>query len=291
MTCSITDLAGCMVGELRDAILKIINLPLQPLLDAIKLLLTQPATIEPLAPIWAIIIYIISLFYGLVLLWAGFSFIISGHSPERRERAKEWLQNAILMIALVQGSYFFYQLITDLASRLTTGVISLINPQFFLLTIDNLPNIGLEIVFGWLYMMTLTLTVIMLGLTYMVSSIGVIFFPLGIFLWFIPPLRDVGKFILSNIVFVIFLPFFASLILLGASLLASTGPFAMMKVLLSILAFTTINLWFILLVLLLVVRSVFSILRSDIAQAFMMIKGHFAAAMAVETSHPGMRPR
>jgi hypothetical protein len=291
MTCSITDLPSCIVTEGINALQHLINQPIQPIIDLVKLLLTQPATIEPLAPIWAIMVYVISLFYGLVLLWAGISFIIGGSSPQRRERAKEWLQNAILMIVSVQASYYIYLLLTDLAAKLTTGVVSLINPNFFLITIDNPVNIGFELIFGFLYVNTLTLTCLVLGIAYIVSSIGVVFFPIGLFLWFIPPLRDVGKYILSKVIFIVFLPFFASLILLTASLLAGTGPFVNAKVLLAILAFGAINLWFIIMALLVIIRSVFAVLRSDIAQAFLMVKGYFVAAMAVETSKPGMRPR
>lgn len=291
MTCSITDLPTCIVSEGINALLLIINGPIQPVLSLIKLLLTQPPVIAPLAPIWGIMVYVISLFYGLVLLWAGFSFIISGSTPQRRERAKEWLQNAVLMIVFVQASYYIYLLLTDLAAGLTTGVVGLIDPNFFLITIDNPVNVGFELMFGFLYTFTLSTTAIILGITYLLGSIGVVFFPIGLFLWFIPPLRDIGKYIVTKLVFILFLPFFASIILLTASLLAGTGPFATTKIMLAILAFSAINLWFIIMGLLVIIRSAFSLLRSDIAQAFLMVKGYFAAAMAVETSKPGMRAR
>mgnify|MGYP001595779206 FL=1 len=87
--CGLTNLATCIPQKFFEFILTIINAPLQPFLPLTKNLLSAPVNIEVFISLWAIIIYILSIFYGLFLIFAGFNFMISGYSAEKRERAKE----------------------------------------------------------------------------------------------------------------------------------------------------------------------------------------------------------
>ena len=87
-SCGITNLASCIPEKLFEFLLGVLNSPIQPILDLIYNLLTEPVNIDVFAEVWAIIIYILSLFYGLLLLFVGFRFLIAGHSPEQREKAK-----------------------------------------------------------------------------------------------------------------------------------------------------------------------------------------------------------
>src|SRR3989344_4141777 len=109
--CGITNLAGCIAESFFNFLLSILNAPIQPLLDMVYSLLTQPVNIDLFSGIWSIIIYILSLFYGILLMYVGFKFIISGYSAEKREKAKSDLANIIIMIVLVQASFFLYSLI------------------------------------------------------------------------------------------------------------------------------------------------------------------------------------
>ena len=103
--CSITNLAGCIAQEFFNFLLSILNAPVQPLLDAVHSLLTQTVNIDIFSSIWSIIVYILSLFYGILLMYVGFKFIISGHSVEKREKAKSDLANILIMTVLVQASF------------------------------------------------------------------------------------------------------------------------------------------------------------------------------------------
>jgi len=71
MGCSLTDPAGCIVGALFNFILDLINMSLQPFLITIKYLLTAPVNISIFAGVWGIIVYILSMFYGILLIWIG----------------------------------------------------------------------------------------------------------------------------------------------------------------------------------------------------------------------------
>ena len=59
----------------------------------------------------------------------------------------------------------------------------LIDTKFFLLTADNIVNIGLQLFFGFFYVLSLSASVLLLTLRYVVVAIGIIFVPIGIFLY------------------------------------------------------------------------------------------------------------
>jgi hypothetical protein len=282
MVCDLLDLPGCIMDAIGQFFLSIINAPIQPFLSAIKLLLTQPASIDVFASLWGVMVYVISIFYGLFIIIAGFNFVISGYSAEKRTRAKEWMQNVILMVLFVQASFLIYKLIAELAAGVTAGVVGMIDPNFFLFTLDSIVNIFLQIALGIFYMFVLFVTVVVFAINYLLASIGILFFPFGVFFYFIPPLRDIGRFIISKLMFVLFLPFFASLVLLGASELVKVGAFSSIKILLMIGAFSLVNVLMILLAILAVVRGVMGVMRSDIARGVLFLKGNFLLGSALK---------
>lgn len=195
--CGLLNLASCIPEKLFDFAINILNSPIQPLLDLVRNLLTEPVQLDMFAPIWAIILYVLSLFYGILLLYSGFNFMVSGYDSEKRTKAKEWFRNIVIMIVLVQASYFFYASAVDVGSLLTAGVINLVDEQFFLLTADNIVNLGLQFFFALMYVLVLLLTVLFLTFRYIIIAVGIVFVPIGIFLYFIPPLNSYGKLILN----------------------------------------------------------------------------------------------
>ena len=108
-----------MIETLLDLASNLFNAPLLPLLSFIKDMLTEPVNLSLFSSIWAIIIYIISISYGLLFIWSGFNFMISGHSVEKRIKAKNWLKNILIMIILIQSSYFFYELLINFNTLLS----------------------------------------------------------------------------------------------------------------------------------------------------------------------------
>ena len=265
--CGITNLAACIPEKFYEYTLNLINAPLKPLLSLTKGLLTEPVNVEIFKHFWMIMVYIISIFYSLYFLIAGFNFLIAGFDVSRKEKAKQWLKNTLLMIFFVQASYFLYTAILELSSLLSAGTINMINPEFFMITIDNLANLGLEISFGIFYVITLLATDILLGLRYITVSSGVVFFPLGLFLYFTPPLRTYGKLILNVLIVTIFLPFIQSLMLLCASMLLEIPIFKNFKILIMISAFTLLNLTMLFLIIFAIIKSAFAVLNSDMGRA------------------------
>ena len=261
--CGLTNLAICIPEKIAEFAVSILNLAVEPLLNLNHSLLTEPVIISIFHPFWAIMVYIISLLYGLFFLFAGFNFMVSGYDAAKREKAKEWLLNIVLMILFVQASYLIYELMIEFGSLLTAGVINLINPDFFLMTADNITNFGLQIVLLTPYVAVLLVTSIFLALRYLLVSMGILFFPIAIFLYFIPPVRAYGKLILNVLIVAILLPFFNALILLGASMLIDIPLFSNFKIVLVTVAYISIELFMILLMLFAALKAVFSVLESD----------------------------
>ena len=253
--CSITNLGTCLVEKLFEYFLYILNLPIQVILSGIQNLMTSPVSTSPFLSVWTVIVYILSMFYGLFLVFVGIRFIVSGHAVEQREKAKSNLRDIFLMIIFVRASYVFYGLILEVASALTTTVFNLIPPDFFLLTANSLSNLGLELVFMFMYLLVLALTLLILALRYMFVSFGVVLFAIGLFLYFLDGVSDYGKLILNYLSVAILTPFFYALILLAGSKFLEVSVFSEMKILVMIGTFALINILTIIIVLFVIIKA------------------------------------
>ena len=256
--CGLTNLATCIPEKIYNFFINLLNAPLQPLLGFIQNLLTTPPSIELFKGVWVIMVYCISFFYGLLFMYAGFQFLFSGHNVLKREIAKQWLKNTVIMIVLIQASFYLYELALELGAILSSSVLSLVDPNFFLLTADNLVNIGLEFLFVTFYAITLVITLLLLLIRYLIVSFGVIFVPIGIFCYFVPPLKSYGKLILHLLGSFIFITFIYSLIILGCSLIAELPIFENVKIMIMISCFSIINLLFIIITIKAIFKAIFS---------------------------------
>jgi len=255
------DLGDYIIEAFFEFILDILNLPIKFLLNLISHLLTEPVKISIFANIWSIIIYILSMFYGILLVYIGLKFIVSGESPEQRENAKSSLRNTIIMIVLVQASFLIYSLILEIFAGLTKAMFNMIGNNFFVLTYDNFANIGLEIAFLIPYLSVLILTLIILAIRYICVSAGVIFFALGIFFYFVPFLNQYGKLIINGLIVLISLPLFYSIIFLTSSKLLELSIFQNIKILVMIGAFSLVILSTLLLLLFVIIKAALKIAK------------------------------
>ncbi len=264
---SIGSLVGSIPEKLFDYFIYLINAPLLPLLGIVKSLLTAEVSIDLFFQLWSVVRYIISFFYIFLFLYAGFVFLTSNANPIKRVHAKEMLKDTLLMIVLVQGSFYIYESVICLGSMLSNGILSMIDPQFFLLTVDNFSNVALEFVFAFAYGMTLFLTSMMLVIRYILVSVGVALFPIGLFFYFIPPLKGYGRLIINALGICIFITFFDLLIILACSMIVTTTLLANFKILVMICCFSTINYTLYLAIKFALSRSSASDLKSDLGQA------------------------
>ncbi|MBR9704640.1 hypothetical protein GOV12_04460 [Candidatus Pacearchaeota archaeon] len=234
MICSITNIGECVVEFLFKFILDLINTVIKPLLNLIKFFLSEPVNTSLFSEPWSIIIYILSLTYGLILVYIGLKFMLSGNSPEQRESAKSSLRNIIIMIILIQSSFIIYSLILDISGALTGTILDLTGDDFFRLTFNSFSSFALELIFLGLYLLHLLVVLLILIIRYIVVSAGVLFFVLGIFFYFISLLQNFGKLILYTLGTLIFIPFFYSIVFLAASRIIELSIFSHIKILIMI---------------------------------------------------------
>jgi len=264
--CGLTNLATCLPQKFFEFISGIITDPIQPLLTLTQKLLTEPANINALQHLWAVIIYIISLFYGLFFLFAGFNLMISGYNSAKRERAKSWLRNIILMILFIQSSFMIYNILIEMSSLMTTGIVSMIDPKFFLMKTDNFTNLGLQLTLLLPQQGILYLTVLLLEIRYAMATIGVVLFPIAIFFYFIPPLKSYGKMILNVLLVLIFITFFDAIVLYGVSALLPSPIFAQYKSLVVTTGLLMVDLVMLIALIVAVLKAVFGVLNSDVGR-------------------------
>jgi len=266
---------GDFFNTILNSILALMNAPLQPLLGFIKSLMTANVQLSLFSSLWAIILYVLSLFYGLLMFYAGFNFMVSGYDAVKRAKAKEWFRNIVIMIVLIQCSYFFYSSVIEINNRLTSGIINMVNPHFFLITADNVINLGLELIFTVFYVASLFISALLLTLRYIIVSAGIVFVPIGIFLYFIPPLRGYGNLILSFLGVCIFISFFDAIIFLICSKVVDLSLFSNFKILVMISAFSLTNLLMFYFMFFSAIRSAFKTAESTIGP-IMAIAKYFA---------------
>lgn len=265
--CGLTNLASCLPEKMYDFIIKILNSPIKPLLDLTKNMLKSSPSIDLFKGVWKIMVYCISMFYGLLFIYSGYMFLFSGHNVIRREMAKEWLKNTVIMIVLVQASFYLYGLVVELGTVLTTSVLSMVDEHFFMITADNIVNIGLEFFFVLLYVLTLLITVILLVIRYLIVAMGVIFCPIGIFCYFIPPLKSYGRLIINVLGMCIFITFLDAIVILACSMLIEVEIFESFKILVMICCFGIINMLFFILIKHIINKSSLADSGEKVAQA------------------------
>jgi len=239
--CSITNLGSCLPESFFSYIQSLLNGPVQPLLDLVKKLLTEPINIEVFRGFWQLIIYVLSFFYVFLFIYCGYQFMVSGYDSAKRTQAKSWLQRIVIMILLVNASFFLYNLALDLAASASLSMYNLIDPDFFKIIADDLPSLGLQLIFVGAYALMLVLAVFLLGIRFLIVALGVVLFPIGLFLYFFPPTEAYGKFILYILAGLLLLPFFQSIILVGSAQLMTDQTFTNMNIIVATIAFALVN--------------------------------------------------
>lgn len=253
--CGILNLGACLPQAFFGFFASMLNAPIQPILNLTKDLLSEPINLALFGSLWAIIIYVLSMFYGFLIIYSGFNFIISGYDAAKRENAKSWLRNILIMIILIQSSFFIYELAIDLSSIMTSTVLNLVDPNFFLITIDNVGSLILGIIFGVIYITVLLITSLLLIIRYALVGIGVVFFPIGIFLYFIPPLKSYGYLIINILGVAIFITFIDAITLIGFSKLIGIPILQNYSTLIAIAGFGVINIIMILMAFFVIFKS------------------------------------
>ncbi|MDP4012020.1 MAG: hypothetical protein Q8R00_00220 [Candidatus Nanoarchaeia archaeon] len=254
-SCSLLNISKCISDVFFKGLLSVVNAPISFLSNLVKKLLTSPLKASYFKDIWQAMVYVISAFYGILFMYSGFIFMISGGNAERREKAKSYLKNLIIMIVLVQASFFIYNIAGDINNKMTSGVFNLIDEDFFKVETHNLGNLIFEFMFYTLYLIFIMITLLLLVMRNSILDLGIVIFPFGLSFYFFEPLKSYGKSILHFLGSNMFVGFFISIILLAFSKLVDIESDATIKTLVLMNAFLIISL-------LLVYVMLFSLIKS-----------------------------
>ncbi|MFH0970156.1 MAG: hypothetical protein V1776_01715 [Candidatus Diapherotrites archaeon] len=174
-----------------------------PLMQLSQTLLTSNPDPSGLYGWWQSMVIVISSFYLLIFLFVGLLFLFSALNLEKRMEAKEWLKNAFTMIILVNLSFVIYGLILELATAITQYMWISGFQNFFDTSALSEMSAATLLIYG----LAVLLTAITLFVRHIFLLIGVVLFPLAIFLYYVPPLQSWGRMILNLIGFALFMQF------------------------------------------------------------------------------------
>ncbi len=249
-----------------------------PLMQFSQTLLTSNPDPNGLYPWWQSTILVISSFYLLLFLVIGFMFLFSSLNPEKRMEAKEWLKNAFVMIVLVNLSFVLYSLILELATAITqfmwiSGFQNFFDPQVF----SNM-GAGMLLTYG----LAVLLTAVTLFIRHVFLLIGVVLFPIAIFLYFVPPLKVWGRMIFNLIGIALFTQFIDVVIFVASNqaMIQFAGNAGANSV--PALAFIIIFIVNILLMVYAILKSVFSMTENSkvLGYGIGVISGQISTALA-----------
>jgi hypothetical protein len=231
----IKNLTTSIENSIKAAVFNILSAPIQPLINTTKELIKINPNLMLFKDLWRMVIYLINSFAFLMIVYSGFIFITNSFDNIKREKSKEILKNSIIILLITNASLFIYQLISEVGSKLSSWAFNLIDIKLFDINNYN-SSISENLIFIFMLILILGFFIIFLGCLYIISSLGLVFFPIAIFLYFNEPTKNYGRTILEILLLIIFIPFINSIILAGASRLLEVPFFFTNKIITLILA-------------------------------------------------------
>ena len=190
-------MSAAMVEAQRQELVNFI----EPFLDASKTFILSNPDPSGLVNYWQLMVQVISAFYILLFLVAGLKFVLGAYDSHQREEAKEWFKNALFVVIVLNASYLLYTVLLDVGSAIALEFWSSDFESLF--TFASIESLNL---FSLYYLsFTISLLWFTLFARYALLLIGVIAFPIGVFLFFVPPLKPYGSAILNLFGIAVFL--------------------------------------------------------------------------------------
>ncbi|HLC79818.1 MAG TPA: hypothetical protein VJG83_05370 [archaeon] len=239
--------------------------------------------------LWQSITIVISSFYLIIFILIGAKFLLSGHSIEGREQAKDWLKKAFMMVIGVNASFLFYKLILETSTAITqfiwiTGFENFFDESIF----SGTGFIILAISAG-----SIGLALITLFLRYVFLMLAVLLFPIGIFLYYSPNLQNWGKIIFNLIGMALFMQFIDVIIFIASNQIMQNLAGQAGQAFVPALSFTLIAIVNILMVVYAILKSAFSIADQSpiLGYALGAITGQISTIVKAATTPPTPRAR
>ena len=184
--------------------------------------LRKPPKVEKLYSPWARLVAVLCVLLVVQMYAVGMRYMVSGASPERRERAKESLKSALALFVLLPGSYFLYSSLLELAY----AVSNYMYPAKVVVQAwswSSYPQLAMKIGIGVIYFIVSGLTWLTIMLVNLMSSLGVVIFPIAIALYLSGwiPTKQLGASILMFLVTLLLVP------ILDMTILATSYTFGL----------------------------------------------------------------
>lgn len=212
---SVTNLPGDIASSLLNGIKQMVVDFVTPLLDLARTFITANPNPENYQSYWQAIIVLISAFYLLMFFAVGFKFVMGSYDEAQRLEAKDWAKKSLLIVVLCNASLLLYTLLLQIGSGVALYLWNVSYEQMFQLQNLSVLNFFLLAFFT----IAVLLALVTLFVRYILVLVGIMAFPVGLFLYFVPPLQSFGKIILNTLGIVVFLQFIDVIILVASSLL------------------------------------------------------------------------
>jgi len=206
------DLIGDLGKTLADAVYTPLYNAFYDLLTefmnlVLEILVWNPP-LDPAYDSWNIIRTVITSMYLAVLTYAGLKLMAGTMLGEdERNTLKKWVGGTVVSILLVNMSYVLYELVIQLNVGLSALVFKQPSLQGFI--VASAAFILLMVV----QTSAVLLVILLLIVRNLLVLVGVVLFPIGIFLYYFPPTRRFGKLINTLVFANIFIQFFEVLCL------------------------------------------------------------------------------
>jgi len=160
--------------------------------------------------------------YTIALMGVGAYYIATAADPEKRTRAKLWIQNILFVIIILAFSFSIFKMIIELNQYITTSIYSTSFSDML-----NIRMVFSSLVFASIlsvnFVAAAGLTFITLLVRYLMIPFLLLLFPISIFLYFMPFTKEWGSFLLKFIFLIIFMTSIDAILVLGMSYLFTSG--------------------------------------------------------------------
>ncbi|MDO8627709.1 MAG: hypothetical protein Q7K42_04540, partial [Candidatus Diapherotrites archaeon] len=158
------------------------------------LVLASPEQSPELKSISEAMISLLGLFYLAILSFVGFKFLLGSINEVHRAEAKQWLVSTIFLIVILYASKDIYSIILEFSKVFVNAVWT---PQTFDKFFSTASLQGTSFTVLGIQALTNFLNTIVLFTRYQIVTLGWVLFPLGIFLYFLQPVKHFGALILN----------------------------------------------------------------------------------------------
>ncbi len=198
--------SSVIADGISQLVIKVVNATLSFMINTINFFLSyNPQVGDEFVPLHTQVLKLLVPFYLLIVSWNGIQ-IMTSDVLSNQANARLTLQNTLLSMMLVAFLLPIYKIIVNLAQFATS---------FFTTVPLKEPTLaaGAATVVLFLFM-TLELWIFLLFLLvrFMFVSVGVVLFPLGLFLYFFGYTQKYGRMIISLTVFFLFVQVIISLV-------------------------------------------------------------------------------